>query len=279
MSQVDNHPFQVIVEWQSSPEFAAVEAINLLVGVWAEGFDGDDGLVYTYLPEGPIANATNTFTDPKTGKAYVRTPNYPYWYDPNEANPLVIEPTASEGYHGQRVVTIDPKLYPIGRDVCVLSDETVVYLKKSSFDGSGEIITTQHDCLRREFQDATLPDRIFVRAEVRNAAAPDSMAGCSDQAVEVQNGAPACIHRLAYTNPVWVNLKPCDNALTCNLDQATTGESTGATDGGSDAGSGELVIDARQISGLTLTTTSTTATATMPTRSISTSSSPLMFSR
>jgi hypothetical protein len=287
-------PFQVIVEWKSSPEFAPVEEIDLLVGVWAQGMI--DGMVYTRAYDGPIANFDNSFVQPGTGKVFVETPNIPYWYDPNPQNGLFVRPTAAEAYQGSRVFTIDPAKYPVGTGVCILSDSntarttttagtgtssrasllggttatysttesttklttspliatstgggttttdsngSVVYLKKSLDsvleDILNGVVEPWPGCIRREFQNAKRPDRMFVRAEVRNLPAPDSSAFCDDNPL---SDLQPCVRRVAYTNPVWVNVEPCTSLISCAT-TGTVGDFSGGltTDGGS-GGSG-----------------------------------------
>ncbi|MEZ4334937.1 MAG: hypothetical protein R3F35_24530 [Myxococcota bacterium] len=288
--QLYEKPLQVIVEWKSSPEFAPVAEIDLLVGVWAEELV--DGMVYTRNYEGPIANEKNSFVQPGTGKVFVTTPNIPYWYDPNPANPLFIAPTPAEAYGGQRVVRIDPALYPVGQGVCVLSEttqakqtststtssktgtsllgttslrlatsstldasaatrvsdggtttgttDTVVYLRKPLNKTLDDLINGIIDeppptCLRREFQKAARPDRLFVRAEVRNLPAPDSNGFCA-YAPLPDSPLPQCVSRMAYSNPVWIEVDPCTSPIDCLIATTSVDLSNGLLDAGSDDG-------------------------------------------
>lgn len=253
--QTSEGPFQVIVEWKSTPEFAPVETINLMLGVWAEEIF--EGMMYHRNYPGPIANFDNSFHQPGTGKVFVEGVAIPYWYDPNPENPLFVTPTAAEAYAGRRVITIDPAKYPVGYGVCILSnstgrsatsaptaprttattslataatsslstgggtttttpDGTVVYLQQSLDQQLDDLINGTFDpgptCLRREFQNATRPDRLFVRAEVINRPAPDSSALCTDNPLDT---IPPCVRRTAYSNPVWVDIAPCTTRIGC----------------------------------------------------------------
>lgn len=131
-------------------------------------------------------------------------------------------------------MTIDPAKYPVGIGDCIRpnsntvlmatgggttagSEGTVVYLKpsleKELADLANGIFEPVPACPDgREFLNATTPDRMFVRAEVRNEPAPDSNAFCSDVPHPILK---PCVRRVAYTNPVWVNIVPCVSPLTC----------------------------------------------------------------
>lgn len=342
-TQTFEGPFQVIVEWKSTPEFAPVEEIDLMLGVFAD--EVREGMVYTRAYDGPIANFDNSHHQPGTGKVFVETPNIPYWYDPNPANPLFVIPTASEAYSGQRVISIDPAKYPVGYGVCILSnstakttstgtsptgsksgaisagllastatatfsnaastslagnptasivgsvsadratsggtttttpDGTVVYLKKSLDSILDDILNGVIDpgpsCIRREFQSATRPDRIFVRAEVRNQPAPDSSAFCTDNPLDE---IPPCVRRTAYTNPVWLKIEPCTSLISCVTSGIVAGVTDVLTTDPGSAGStgtggtttptgGTTVNDALSATGTRTTTTDATTSPTGP---------------
>ena len=328
--------FQVIVEWKSSPEFAPVAEVDLLVGAWADGVV--DGMVYTRAYDGPIANFDNSYIQPGTAKVFVETPNIPYWYDPNPQNALFVKPTAAEAYQGQRIVTIDPAKYPVGIGACVTSEPTsakktapstgtsrtsqaataattasltstpkppttggtttgtggtVVYLKKSFAQQMEDLLNGVFDpgpgCIRREFQNAKTPSRMFVRAEVRNQPAPDSSALCSDNSL---SGLPPCVRRVAYTNPVWINVEPCTNVITCaagivsDLSGTLTtnlasGGSTGPVSGtlGTTVGSFATTLQVTPTTIPTATTTTPVATKGVTTAAGATTSLKLMTTR
>ena len=198
-----------------------------------EGLHQRHGL-HAGLRLSPASNLDKTFPQRGTDKVFVETPNIPYWYDPNPQNALFVDPTAAEAYYGRRSVTIDPAKYPVGIGDCIRpnsntvlmatgggttagSEGTVVYLKpsleKELADLANGIFEPVPACPDgREFLNATTPDRMFVRAEVRNEPAPDSNAFCSDVPHPILK---PCVRRVAYTNPVWVNIVPCVSPLTC----------------------------------------------------------------
>jgi hypothetical protein len=125
-------PFDLIVEWKSSPEFAGVDEIDLYVGVHAEGHL--DGIVWTaWRPPGgdpswhpsDIGGAI-TYTEPGTERRFTRTPLAPYWFDPTEST-LAIDPYPGEEYEGRRAVRIDPAVFPVGEGNCILDPATTFF--------------------------------------------------------------------------------------------------------------------------------------------------------
>jgi hypothetical protein len=255
----------VVVEWKSTPEFAAVDWINLYIGVHAEGHI--DGMMYVpwRAPQGwegshpsEVGGAV-TFTQPGTGKTFIRSPNPWYWYDPTDST-LQIDPQPGEEYEGRRVVRIDPARFPIGEGMCIYENPdffstsaptlsgamamdpgdgsdpfepidpgpvgpidpveptpTVVEMKISPDKLLDQILDGVVDppppCDRFEFHNAERPDRMFIRALVRNRAIPGSNLDCVDAPWSDQT---QCVYRQAYTNPVWVAIEPCANRLLCN---------------------------------------------------------------
>ncbi|MBK7951693.1 MAG: hypothetical protein IPK00_23745 [Deltaproteobacteria bacterium] len=264
-------PFQVIVEWKSTPEFAPVQSINLLLGVWAE--EVPEGMVYTVHDGGPHVDPDFNYRHPD-GRTFTASVNIPYWFDPNPGNPFSIVPGPTEGYAGRRVVTIDPAKYPVGRRMCIqpnvgrttttatgsttstaslTASTTLASAKTGTTTGGtttstgGTAVPLQQSldnqlqdllngvvdvfppCTDRVFANPTRPDRVFVRAEVRNKIAPDSSALCS---TIPSSALPPCVRRIAYTNPVWVKVEPCTNVLSCSANVAVTGTLTPSrTDG------------------------------------------------
>jgi len=270
-------PFKVIVEWLSTPEFAPVQEVNLMLGVWAQ--NTDEGMVYMRSYDGPIGNASNTYVQPETGRKFIKAPNWPYWYDPTSGK-LLITVGAGEGYAGRRVLTIDPNDFPVGRDACILSDPvikpmiaggttttaptsggTVVYLQQSlevvlNGIANGDLEPPHAPCIRREFQNARRAERAFVRAHVRNNLLPGSTALCVDYHHE---SIPQCVYRQAYSNPVWVNLTPCSspvcNGLTTGLDPAAPIGDVSKGSGGTSGTSGTIPVSRVLTNGALLTTT------------------------
>jgi hypothetical protein len=241
-------PFQVIVEWKSSPEFGKVESVDLLLGVWADGLM-EDGIVYTRaydLASAPapvnVSNFANTFIEPATGKTFVRAPNHPYWYDPNatfdsgtgsrvEVNPLHYEPDpGSEGYGGKRVFAIDPNRYPMGYGECIHADvqmassgttssssvgaTTVTSTATGDTTGGG---TTTNGDGEVVYLDQSLKDKLKDLENGIDIPPPGCIRRDFAKAqrpdrmfirAEVTNSG-APVYRRAYTNPVWVNLPHC----------------------------------------------------------------------
>ncbi len=281
-------PFKVIVEWLSTPEFAPVQDVDVMLGVWADGLL--DGMVYTRSYDGPIANASNTYVQPGTGRKFVKTPNWPYWYDPTNGK-LRITVGAGEGYAGRRVLTIDPNDFPVGRDACILSEPamkpmiaggttttvptsggTVVYLNQSLKVVLNDMANGTFDpppqCIRREFQSARRPDRVFVRAEVRNNLLPGSTALCVSY---IDESIPQCVYRQAFSNPVWVNLMTCSTPgcidLAAGLDPAAA-IGTASKDGGGTVGT--IPVSRALTTGALLTPVPATTTPTpSPTTTLS----------
>ncbi len=299
-------PFKVIVEWMSTPEFAPVASINLYLGVAAD--EVYEGMVYTPHDGGPHVDPNYNYRHPN-GTIYVASPNIPYWFDPNPGNPFAIVPGIGEGYGGRRVITIDPAKYPVGVPGCLepitfnsanttgttggtttTSGGTVVYLDQSLDQQLEDLLNGVVDfppsCNgpSKVFANPTPPDRLFVRAEVRNQLAPDSSALCSNNP---QEPGRTCVNRVAYTNPVWIRVENCTSVYGCV--QAPTGG--GLIDGGGSGGSGGLTVNPAvlgQIAGTLTTTTSgfgttsgtttgtltTTMTSGTTTRTLTTTTSP-----
>ncbi len=300
-------PFNVIVEWKSTPEFAPVQAINLFLGVWAN--EVFEGMVYTPHDGGPHVDPDYNYRHPN-GTTYVASPNIPYWFDPNPGNPFSIVPLTGEGYAGRRVVSIDPAKYPVGRPACeqpiptvfsatttttgtvsgtatiagtttlaststgtttggttTPTGGTVVYLDQSIDQKLEDLLNGVIDfppsCTNKVFADATRPDRMFVRAEVRNQVAPDTSALCSPTPSETL--AP-CVRRVAYTNPVWIKVEPCTSPYGCYGNEVAGDLGGGLIDGGGSGGSGGLTVNPAvldQIAGTLTTTTSGSGTTSL----------------
>jgi len=297
-------PFKVIVEWKSTPEFAPVESIRLLLGAWAD--EAPEGMVYMPQDGNPHVDPDYNYRH-ANGTIYTASPNIPYWYDPNAGNPLSIPILSGEEYAGRRVVTIDPEKYPVGRRACSQSTAvrtatttatrtvsgtatvsgtttlasaktatttsgtptptggTVVYMDTSLDQQLEDLINGNFEmlpppCGNKVFADPTRPDRIFVRAEVRNKVAPDTSALCSTNPLEP---IAQCVRRVAYTNPVWVRIEPCTNPTGCYVNETNggVGGGGGVIDGGGSSGSGGLTVNTSalgQIAGTATTTTSGT---------------------
>jgi hypothetical protein len=282
-AQAAGGPFKVIVEWKSSEEFGPVAEIKLFVGVWAPGFV-HSGMVY--MPSHPdipnYAKTNNTFFQPGTNRPFVKAPNLPYWYDPEPTSRLFIEPkTPEEAHAGKRVVTIDPGLYLVGQDVCLDyvvggsptgepgptgGSNPVPYLD-TSYDEilQGQVngsVVFQSYCGRREFQNAKRPERMFIRAEVRNGDMP----GTSSECFTDDGGTRRCAYHQAYSNPVWVNVAPCPPSV-CPI---------GGTQGGG-SGSGSTGLPQKIVTQphgtVTLNPTSTGSTPTWGTLQTTTTTS------
>ena len=106
---------------------------------------------------------------------------------------------------------------------------------------------------------------MFVRAEVRNQPAPDSSALCSDNSL---SGLPPCVRRVAYTNPVWINVEPCTNAITCAT--ITVGDLSGTltTNPGTGGSTGPITGTLGTIVGTVSTTLQVTPTTPAPTKGV-----------
>ena len=190
---------------------------------------------------------SRTYTDPNTHLSYTQTPSFPYWYDPTGGT-LAITPYAGEEYEGRRVVTIDLARFPVGDGVCVrkvvapatktaANPRTAAAMLLASTTAGATDGTTKPPatttvverqisldvrlqqlidgtvsfpppipCDAMEFQNAVHPDKLFVRAEVRNGLVPGSNMNCQDAPIGDQ---VPCVHRHAFTNPVWVDVLPC----------------------------------------------------------------------
>jgi hypothetical protein len=264
------NPFNVIVEWRSTPEFGPISVVYLYMGVFKRGHA--EGIVYSpwTLPGVDPSQYFTSYVQPGTGKKFVETPNMPYWFDPTP-NSLFVTPLAGEGYVGRRVITIDPKLFPIGDGVCTqwssfaqapgntttppISTGGPVALDTSIQQQledlmNGVVTDPGPQCLARAFLNAETPERMFLRAEVRNQPAPGTNPFCTD--ARISDGDIQCVRRRGYTNPVWVNVNPC-STIQCQTAGGTTGGvyetnpggstggSTGGTTGGTTGGVGGVV--------------------------------------
>jgi|GEM_PF-2313632 len=243
-------PFSVLVEWKSTPEFGRVAHIDLYLGVHSDALE--TGMIYQAwrapllqgVPARPedIGGST-VWTDPGTGRRYVRTPTAPYWYDPTEKR-LLIRPLADEGYEGRRSIRIDPADFPVGRakSSCVdvagqrralmgpgaggapvrsapLVSRTLARApavgRLPLSPGGGGLIGGGPDfpppppqCeVERAFEQAGRADRLYIRAVAENGIAPGTARTCSPFAVPpADDHRPQRIRRRAYSNPVWVTL-------------------------------------------------------------------------
>jgi hypothetical protein len=195
---------RIVVEWKSTPEFGAVQFVDLYLGVHSSVLDAS----WVYAPWRDVGYSQSdiggsvAWVDPQSGITYVRTPHPRYWYDPTP-DTLGITPVAGEEYAGRRVITIDPSDFPLGRTVCVRDPSKPV----DPGSGGNE---PDLDCEERRFEDAVRPDRVYVRAEIRNVRAPGTPSDCSDASMV---GTIPCIHRQALGNPIW--LVPAGAQLSC----------------------------------------------------------------
>jgi hypothetical protein len=298
-------PFNVIVEWKSTAEFAPVEKIDLLLGVWAE--EVPEGMVYTPNDGGPHVDPDYNYRHPN-GTIYSASPNIPYWFDPNAGNPLSIN-LQGRGNAGQAIVTIDPAKYPVGQPMC---EQTPTVVRSATTTTTGTIAGTATvsapttaakagtatttggttttttgtavplqqsldktledlingtfepfpPCPNRVFKNPTTPDRMFIRAEVRNQKAPDISTICQDPKTYALFSCG--IRRTAYTNPVWVKVETCTTGSACSNE--TAGDPGGGViDGGGSGGSGGLTVNptvAGQLAGTATTATGGSGTTT-----------------
>jgi hypothetical protein len=145
---------------------------------------------------------------------------------------------------------------------------TVVYLDQSLDQQLEDLLNGVVDfppsCTNKVFADATRPDRMFVRAEVRNGTAPDSSALCSTNPLEP---IAQCVRRVAYTNPVWLRIEPCTSPYGCFANETAGNVGGGVIDGGGSGGSGGFTVNPAvlgQVAG-TLTTATGGSGTTSPT--------------
>lgn len=125
------------------------------------------------------------------------------------------------------------------------SGDTVVYMQISLEQRlqdllNGNFETLPPPCTNKVFTNPTTPDRIFVRAEVRNQVAPDTSALCSTNPLEP---IAQCVRRVAYTNPVWLKIEPCTNPAGCFVNETNGGLGGGVIDGGSGGSGGGFTVN------------------------------------
>lgn len=187
---------------------------------------------------------SSVWVDQASGKRYVRTPDLQYWYDPTEKT-LALDVPAFDGYEGRRMIVLDPADFPVGkaRPVCdTQASKAATFTLSSSaskvaqvgqsvrpraaalslpgrtsirLGGRGVIIDRPPQLppprceAEGNFEGATLPDRMYVRAVATNEIAPGTAQDCTPSASPPQGDErPQCIRRRAYSNPLWVTLEP-----------------------------------------------------------------------
>jgi hypothetical protein len=172
---------------------------------------------------------SSVWLDEAHGKEYVRTPDILYWYDPTEEK-LAIDVPSYEGYDGRRVLRLNPQDFPVGltrtvpqgtlrlpwpapgaglvpgnaaTGILARAKTAVVYKARlpQRNDPGSESVPPIDPGGTKVFDSPTIPDRLYIRAVATNSLAPGTDQGCQPEARE-------CIHRQAYSNPLWVTVTP-----------------------------------------------------------------------
>ncbi|HEY5948811.1 MAG TPA: hypothetical protein VIV40_25145 [Kofleriaceae bacterium] len=194
----------LVVEWKSTPEFGAINRIELAVGGHSDAL----GVGMTYVPsehavrtyDDPQGVPAKSFTEAGTGATHTRLDDN-YWLDPTGM--LRFTPWFGEGFAGRRSIVLRPGDFPIG--IAVDGDQGP------------------------RFVDPRAPDRIYVRAFVATKIEktrvttevcevshycqlhPDDDAcvaeptDCKTVETEVCYRLQGCVPRLAFSNPVWAD--------------------------------------------------------------------------
>jgi hypothetical protein len=240
----------VLVEWKSTDEFGPIQSIDLYVGVSSDSLDS--GLVYAPAKHGVHSASTPAGTvDPHP---YLDSAGGQHWqlldgYMLDPLGTLRITPGAAEGKQGRRLVAIRANDYLVGWPRYTPSDPGGCTPNHDFCYHFPDNPTCEWECrdprpASWDFNNPSLPDRMFVRAfarTVRQAGALCEPPGQQTAAGVIAQLSGRCTERLAFTNPVWVDNMtgppPGDFDITCtpsilNLYDGNTSTCTVSSIGG-----------------------------------------------
>lgn len=165
----------VLVEWRSTEEFGGVSDIDLYVGVQA---GSHEGLVYAPIAHGMIGSGqcVESATPIRDGSGFEYCPMRD-GYVRDDSGVLHVSVPADQRLSGTAVVHLAPGDYKLFDTACETRVIEVV-------DDDGTVLTSELTMCRAENVQA--PERLYVRAFART------------------EGPWTAVHRLAYTNPIWM---------------------------------------------------------------------------
>ncbi|MBX3186548.1 MAG: hypothetical protein KF819_06020 [Labilithrix sp.] len=210
-----NGTVSLIVEWKSTPEFQAVDSLDVYVGVSHAA--SDRTLVYAPQNHGIHNSQTksgaldpNLYKDPSNVVRRMLADGYAA--DPTGL--LRIVPTSADyvvggsPYWGRRRITLSASSFPVGvaKTVVTYGQEVCkgnVWCNKPGFLDRCEITCNTPSTTSYVFEAPATPDRWYFRAFARTKTLSSAVCdGTSADALDQQRRGK-CIERLAFSNPVW----------------------------------------------------------------------------
>lgn len=215
VSDFGNGTVSLIVEWKSTPEFQAVDSLDVYVGVGHAG--SDRTLVYAPQNHGIHNSQTksgaldpNLYKDPSNVVHRMLADGYAA----DTTGLLHIVPTSADNvvggspYWGRRRITLSAGSFPVGvaKKVVTYGEEVCkgnFYCYKPGFADKCEFTCTTPSTTSYVFEAPATPDRWYFRAFARTKTlSPAWCDGTSADAIDQQRRGK-CIERLAFSNPVW----------------------------------------------------------------------------
>jgi len=215
VSDFGNGTVNLIVEWKSTPEFQAIDSLDVYVGV---GHAGTDRTLVYAPPNHGIHNSEtksgaldpNLYKDPSNVVHRMLADGYAA----DTTGMLHIVPNSSDyvvggsPYWGRRRITLSASSFPVGvaKKVVTAGEEVCrgnFYCNKPGFADKCEYTCTTPTTTTYHFEAPVTPDRWYFRAFARTKTLSSAWCdGTSADAIDQQRRGK-CIERLAFSNPVW----------------------------------------------------------------------------